>query len=67
MVGAVRFLGPTGHSLRDEGVCEIQEHAMSPEEAIIWYEVGLGFVFSMIGGPFLVVVVVRWVRSFLSV
>ena len=39
---------------------------MTFEEALMWYGVGLGAVFSVIAGPFLVVVVWRWARNLLS-
>lgn len=39
---------------------------MTYDEALIWYEVGMGSVFAFIGGPFLLVAAIRFARSFLS-
>lgn len=39
---------------------------MTYEEAIQWYRLGLDTTLLVVAGPFLVVVVARWAKSFLA-
>jgi hypothetical protein len=64
LVGSVRFSRSSRRGLLRQEMVQLPKHAMSSDDAVFWYELGLQVVLSLVAGPFFVVMAVRWARSF---
>ena len=38
---------------------------MTYQEALMWYQLGINSTLAVVGGPFLLVMLARWAKSFL--